>query len=196
MRPLPTCRGLILIQMSGNAHRPEKTEPSLTVLLNRMGKGDKEAGEQAIARVYDELHRIAHQRIRHERPGHILQTTALIHEAYMRLISGASLEFNDREHFYAIASRQMRRVLVDYALARNAEKRGGNIPHADVDQVQVAVAGEGIDVLALDHSLEKLEQIDIRAAQVVELKFFGGYTDKEVVDVVKTSLASVRRDWE
>jgi RNA polymerase sigma factor (TIGR02999 family) len=169
---------------------------NLTGLLQQMQAGDKVAGEKAVGLVYDELHRIAAKAIKSERPDHLLQTTALIHEAYARLVGSNSLEIRSRGHFFAIASRQMRRILVDHARARNAQRRGAGEVDIELDGTQIGLASRGIDLLLLDESLEELQRVDSRAAKVVELRFFGGYADQEVVEALGVSLATVRRDWE
>jgi len=168
----------------------------LTLLLNRMREGDREAAAQAVGLVYGELHRIASREMRREREGHTLQTTALVNEAYLRLAGSQSLEVQNRGHFFAIASQQMRRILVDHARSANALRRGGGAAKVDLDSVILGDGGESVDVLLLDESLEELQRVDPRAAQVVELRYFGGYTDKEVVEALGVSLATVRRDWE
>jgi len=161
-----------------------------------MRQGDQNAGEQAVAMVYDELHRIAAREMRREQRGHTLQTTALVNEAYLRLVGAKSLEIQNRGHFFAVASQQMRRILVDHARAAGTNKRGGFASKVSVDAVQVSVDQPGVDVLALDESLRELERLEPRAAQIVEMRYFGGYTDAEVVEALGLSLATVRRDWE
>jgi RNA polymerase sigma factor (TIGR02999 family) len=168
----------------------------LTVLLNRMRQGDREAGQKAVDLVYTELHRIAHGQMRRERPGHPLQATALVNEAYVKLVGGAHMEIQDRGHFFAVASQQMRRILVDYARAGRAQRRGGGATPVGLDQVQLAADARGIDILELDEALRELERLEPRAAQVVELRYFGGYTDNEVVEALGVPFATVRRDWE
>ena len=168
----------------------------LTLLLNRMQNGDRAAGEEAASRIYGELHRIASREMSRERPGHTLQTTALVNEAYLRLAAGGSLEIQSRGHFWAVASQQMRHILVDYARSAGAQRRGGGALQIDLDEVQAGTEGRSLDLLLLDESLSELERIEPRAAKVVELRYFGGYTDKEVVEVLGVSLATVRRDWE
>ena len=179
---------------------PEESGPAqpaqLTVLLNKMRHGDPHASEEAIQLVYGELHRIAAGQMRRERPGHTLQTTALVHEAYVRLIGAGSLELQNRGHFFAVASQQMRRVLVDHARSAHAQRRGGGVENVALDQVQIAGERQSVDVIMLDDALRELAQLDPRAAQIIELRYFGGYTDKEVVEVMGVSLATVRRDWE
>jgi len=171
-------------------------KPDLTLLLTQMQRGDDRAGEKAIALVYSELHRIASRELRREKPGHLLQTTALIHEAYTRLIGSDGLEIQNRTHFFAIASQQMRRVLVDYARANHAQKRGGGAAQVALDQVQAGFDPHTVDLVALDESLRELERIDPRAARVVEMRFFGGYKDPEIAEALGVSVPTLRRDWE
>jgi RNA polymerase sigma factor (TIGR02999 family) len=161
-----------------------------------MTDGDPGAAEQVVARVYDELHRIAAREMRRERPGHMLQTTALINEAYLRLAGAQSLEIQNRGHFFAVASQQMRRVLVDHARAAASQKRGSGVPLVDLDIVRIGAADSDAQLVALDDALKDLERLDRRAAKVVELKYFGGHTDREVAEVLNLSPATVRRDWE
>jgi RNA polymerase sigma factor (TIGR02999 family) len=168
----------------------------LTQLLNRMQAGDSAAADEAVPLIYDELHRIAARQMRGERPGHLLQTTALIHEAYSRLVGAGAMEIRNRDHFFAIASRQMRRILVDIARSENAQRHGGLAPKVALDQLQVGVEGHHLDLLLLDDALQKLESIDPRAAKVVELRYFGGHTDKEVAEALGVALSTVRRDWD
>ena len=178
--------------------KPELSD--LTALLNRMQRGDQPAGEQAVAMVYDELHRIASRALRGERPGHLLQTTALINEAYARMVGSKSLEIQNRGHFFAIVSQQMRRVLVDYARAQNAQRRGSGgiaLSLSDIDGGrQPGTTPRGVDLLLLDEALRDLQDVHPRAAQIVELRYFGGYTDHEVAEAVGVSFGTVRRDWE
>ena len=183
--------------MAKDPKPPGEAEPlNITLLLNRMRNGDAAAGEEAASLVYDELHRIAAREMRRESQGHTLQTTALVHEAYLRLAGSGSLEIQNRGHFFAVASQQMRRILVDYARSNNAQRRGGGAAKLDLDQLQIAAAPRSADVLSLDEALRELERIDPRAAKVVELRYFGGYTDKEVVEALGVSMGTVRRDWE
>jgi len=169
---------------------------NLTVLLNQMQHGDHQAAENAVGLVYGELHRIAARELRAERPGHLLQTTALINEAYARLVGSGGLNIQSRFHFFAIASQQMRRILVDYARARNAQRRGGGAINIGMEGVDVEAKSRSLDLLLLDESLRELLRIDARAAQIVELRFFGGYAEKEIAEALGLSLAMVRRDWE
>jgi RNA polymerase sigma factor (TIGR02999 family) len=160
-----------------------------------MRQGDRDAGDQALSQVYDELRRIASREMRREDPGHTLQTTALINEAYLRFVNAGSLQIENRGHFFAIASQQMRRILVDHARALRTQKRDGGA-RVEIEKIQLAGQGRNVDVLLLDEALRELEKVQPRAAQVVELRYFGGYTDKEVVEALGVSLATVRRDWE
>ncbi|MGD0360078.1 MAG: sigma-70 family RNA polymerase sigma factor [Bryobacteraceae bacterium] len=182
--------------MSGDPQTGDGDTGDLTVLLNRMQKGDRAAADEAAARVYSELHRIASREMRRERPGHNLQATALVNEAYLRLAAGGSLEVQSRSHFFAIASQQMRRILVDYARSAGAQRRGGGAVPVDLEEVRAGAEGRSVDLLSLDESLAELERLEPRAAKVVELRYFGGHTDKEVTEVLGISLATVRRDWE
>jgi RNA polymerase sigma factor (TIGR02999 family) len=177
--------------------RPEEPQAlQLTTLLRQMQQGDHDAGEKAVGLVYKELHRIASRQLRHERPGGTLETTALINEAYLRLSSGGSFAVESRGHFFAIAGQQMRRILVDHARARDAQRRGGGAVKLSLDQAHALSAPPDLDVLMLDDALRDFEKLEPRAAKVVELRYFGGYTDKQIVETLGVSLATVRRDWE
>jgi len=178
--------------------KPETSgAPDLTMLLNRMRLGDADAGNEAAAIVYRELHGIASRQMRKERPGHALQTTALVHEAYLRLLgSSPGFRIQDRAHFFALAARQMRHVLIEHARSSRAQRHGGGAVQVELDRVVLSTNDAGVDVLELNECLGELERIDARAAQVVELRYFGGYTDKEVVEALGISLSAVRRDWE
>ncbi len=176
---------------------PDMSETcNLTGLLQRMQAGDQVACERAVGMVYGELHKIASRELRGERPDHLLQTTALIHEAFAKLVGPQPLAIQNRGHFFAIASQQMRRILVDYARARNAQRRGSGAISVDLDGAQLGVAPRGIDLLLLDESLHELQLLDARAAKIVELRFFGGYSDREVVEALGVPMSTVRRDWE
>jgi RNA polymerase sigma-70 factor, ECF subfamily len=186
----------ILMQMPAKHQDSGQDAEPLTVLLNRMRQGDRNAGRRAVDLVYTELHKIAAGQMRRERPGHPLQTTALVNEAYLKLAGGGAMEIQDRGHFFAVASQQMRRILVDYARAGQAQRRGGGAQQVDLDLVRLGSEPRSIDVLALDEALKELERLEPRAGRIVELRYFGGYTDKEVVEALGIPLATVRRDWE
>ena len=182
--------------MSSGQKAGAEATGDLTLLLNRMQEGDPVAAEEAASRVYGELHRIASREMRRERPGHTLQTTALVNEVYLRLAAAGSLQIQSRAHFMAVASQQMRRILVDHARSAGAQRRGGGAIQIGLDEARAGVDGRSLDLLLLDESLAEFERIEPRAARVVELRYFGGYTDMEVVEALGVSLATVRRDWE
>jgi RNA polymerase sigma-70 factor (ECF subfamily) len=192
------CAVLYLFKVLTSAERLENTQPlDLTGLLNRMLQGDRIAGERAVALVYNELHRLASREMRLERPGHTLQTTALVNEVYLWFVGAGSLEIGNRGHFFAIASRQMRRILVDHARAANTQRRGGGAISAGLDEALLGAKEPSVeDVLLLDEALSELERIEPRAGQVVELRYFGGHTNQEAADALGVSLITVRRDWE
>jgi RNA polymerase sigma-70 factor (ECF subfamily) len=165
----------------------------LATLLARMRGGDADAADRVLNAVYAELHQIAARRMRREGRQHTLQPTALINEAYMRLLHGPDV-VHDRQHFLALAAQAMRRVLVDHARQKRSNKRGGGRERVTLDGLPGAEAYD-VDVLALDEALAELATLDARASRVVELRFFGGYTDKEVCEILGENLPRVRRDW-
>ena len=182
--------------MSPNHRRATEADGvRLTVLLNRMQIGDPEAGNQAIGIVYSELHRIASHHMHHERQGHTLQTTAVINEAYLRLVAGEPIEFRNRQHFLVLASQQMRRILIEHARARQRSKRGGDPFQMDLDQACLLALKDNADLLCVHEALEDLERLDQRAARIVELKYFGGCTDEEIAEALEVAVPTVRRDW-
>ncbi len=173
-----------------------ETEGSVTQLLRRYNQGDKAAADEIIPLLYDDLRRLARQRLRSERPGHTLGTTALVNECYLRLVQNRQLSAEDRNDFLAIASQTMRRVLVDYARARHRQKRGGDQSQVPLEEVDGFLSeSEADEVLSLDEALEKLRLADARAAQVVELRFFGGLTLQETAEVLGVSDKTVQRTW-
>jgi RNA polymerase sigma factor (TIGR02999 family) len=180
------------------SQQPKAASPpsKLTLLLNRMQRGDQDAAGQAAELVYAELHRIASRQMKRERPDHVLQTTALVHEAYLRLAGGKAFEVENRAHFFAVASQQMRRILVDFARTAHAQKRGSGEIAENLDALRVGVEGRSVDLLALDESLRELERLEPRAARVVEMRYFGGHTDREMAEALEVSVITVRRDWE
>lgn len=167
----------------------------VTQLLIDLQAGDEDAPEVLWEAVYDELRRIAHQRLRSERSGHTLNTTDLVHEAYLKLIDQSQTEWEDRVHFLAMASRIMRNILIDYARRRNAQKRGGGAPHVDIDRVMVSADASADMFLALDEALQRLTKLDERLGRVVEYRFFGGMTEEEIGHALGISKRTVRRDW-
>jgi len=157
------------------------------------------AGEQLIAAVYAELHRQAGRAMRHEADDHTLQTTALVHEAYIRLVDQRRVEWRNRAHFFGVAAQLMRRILVDHARRRHAGKRGSGQRHVSLDDVDVApeasTAPGGLDVLALDELLDRLTAMDESQARIVELRYFGGLSIEETAEVMEISPATVKREW-
>ena len=167
----------------------------LTRLLLAWRDGEPGAIDRLAPLVYDELRRQARLQLRGERAGHTLQPTALVHEAFLRLVGQSRAQWQNREQFFAVASRAMRRVLVDHARARMAAKRGDGQTFVVLDEARAASAPPGVDVLALDQALDRLAAIDPRQARVVELRYFGGLTAPETAAALDVSLATVNRDW-
>ncbi len=176
----------------------EKPNPgALTQLLIAWSQGDERALEQLAPLVYAELRKLAHRYMTRERAGHTLQTTALVHEAFLRLIGSPQEGWRNRSHFYAIATQMMRRILVDYARANSRAKRGGEstrIAIEDLDYLSASPALD-LDVIALDTALTKLAEIDPRRSRVVELRFFGGLSVEETAHVLKVAPDTIVRDW-
>ena len=163
-------------------------------LLRAWGDGDRRALDQLTPIVYDELRRLARRYMRGERPGHSLQTTALVNEAYMRLIDYKSMQWQNRAHFFAVSSQLMRRILVDHARRHNL-KRGGGVQHVSLEETAVLGDGRAADLVALDDAMDALGRIDHRKVQVVEMRFFGGLSVEETAEVLKVSPVTVMRDW-
>ena len=175
----------------------QSDQPQLTQLLVRMRSGDPSAAAQAMQAVYADLHQLAAGYMYREGSGHTLQPTALVHEAFLRLMGGAGADIQDRNHFFALAAQTMRRVLVDHAREKRAAKRGGGAVKVEMEDFHAASEQRhDLDVLAVDQCLQTLAQLDQRAARVVELRFFGGYTDKEVAEILNEKPAVVRADWD
>jgi RNA polymerase sigma factor (TIGR02999 family) len=151
--------------------------------------------DRLIPLVYDELHRLAHRYMRQERPGHTLQSTALVHEAYQRLIDSRNVHWQNRTHFFAVAAQLMRRILVDFARSRRYLKRGGQVERVPLAEVPDVSPERGPDLVALDDALSALAETDLRKSRVVELRFFGGLTVEETAEVLKVSPETVMRDW-
>jgi RNA polymerase sigma factor (TIGR02999 family) len=174
-------------------------ESDVTRLLQAWREGDRAALDDLIPLVYRELHGIASRHLARERPGHTLQSTALVHEAFLRLLGQREVDWQNRAHFFAIAASQMRRILVDHARRGSASKRGGtNRPSSIEDAVEVAapvIGLERIDALALDAALQELEALDPTQGRVVELRYFGGLTIEETATVLGLSTGSIKREW-
>jgi RNA polymerase sigma factor (TIGR02999 family) len=169
--------------------------PEITALLQAHGAGDAAALESLLARVYQELRRIARRRLRRERVGHTLAATDLVHEAFLKLVPLERVDWRNRAHFYAIASRAMRNVLVDHAVRRGAAKRGGGSDVASIAEADATTEQPLDDLIALSEALTRLERLDARQAQVVECRFFAGLSLEETAEVLNTSAATVSRDW-
>ena len=175
------------------------TTPStkeITQLLLAWSEGDQAALEKLTPLVYSELHRMARGYMVKERPGHTLQTTALINEAFMRLIDWKNVSWQNRAHFFSVAAQMMRRVLVDFARSRNYAKRGGGAQQISLDEEAIYHEDHGEEFIALDEALKRLAEFDQRKCQVVELRFFGGLSVEETAVVLKISRRTVMREWD
>jgi len=171
-----------------------RTTHEITDLLIAWGEGDREALDRLVPLVEAELHRLARGYLAKERPDHILQTTALINEAYMRLINWQNVSWQNRAHFFGVAAQMMRRILVDYAVKQKSEKRGGGAPHVTLDKVSAVFSERNPDLVALDAALDKLAALNPRQSRVIELHFFGGLALKEIAEVLVISHGAVKRD--
>jgi RNA polymerase sigma factor (TIGR02999 family) len=167
----------------------------ITRLLQAWGSGDSGALEELTPLVYNELHRLAHRYIAAEQPGHTLQTTALVHEAYLRLVDVKNLDWQNRAHFYGLCARLMRRILIDFARSQNYQKRGGHIPHVELEEAVTVSVVAGSELLELDEALKQLATLDARKSEVVALRFFGGLTVEETAAALQVSPETVMRDW-
>jgi RNA polymerase sigma factor (TIGR02999 family) len=174
----------------------QSSPQDITQLLHAWCRGEQAALDKLIPLVHHELHRRAHQYMQRERPGHVLQTTALVNEAYVALIDAKKPNYQDRAHFFAISAKLMRQILVHYARSRNSQKRGGRFRQVSLDEASICVPRPDADLVELDDALTALAQIDPRKARVVELRFFGGLSLEEVADVLKVSADTVWRDWD
>lgn len=174
---------------------PRRLRPHVTELLLAWGRGDRSALDELAPLVLHELRRLARLQMRGERHNHTLQTTALVNEAFLRLIDLRRIRWQDRAHFLALSARLMRRILVDYARSRNYQKRGGGAATVTLDDVIVSAPERGADLVALDDALEDLARMDSRKSQVVELRFFGGLTIEETAEALHVSPETVERDW-
>jgi RNA polymerase sigma factor (TIGR02999 family) len=167
----------------------------VTSLLVAWGRGDESALARLMPLVHQELHRLARRQMRGERSGHLLQTTALVNEAYVRLIDLSRVRWQDRAHFFAMASRLMRRILVDYARSKNYVKRGGGVRMVSLSEAAGAAGEQRADLVALDDALTALAAVDARKSQVVEMRFFGGLSVEETAEALHVSIQTVMRDW-
>jgi RNA polymerase sigma factor (TIGR02999 family) len=167
----------------------------VTRLLSDWSHGNVAALEKLAPLVYDELRRLARRHMQGQRPDHTLQTTALVHEAYLRLADKARPDFANRSHFFAVAAKAMRQILVDQARAHQRQKRGAGAAKLELDEAALVAPQEPRAILDLNDALERLARLDSRKAQVVELRYFGGLKEDEIADVLKVSAVTVRRDW-
>jgi len=192
--------GQRVIESDGEEAEPpvmsEKTRPvEVTGLLVAWSKGDEQAYEKLVPLVYGELHKLAHRHMSRERPGHTLQTTALVGEAYLRLVD-QKVHWQNRSHFFAIAAEVMRRILVDYARKRRYAKRGGAAAQqVELNEAMVMARERSRELVGLDEALKQLAKFDQRKSRVIELRFFGGLSVEETADVLKVSVNTVKRDW-
>lgn len=178
--------------ISNAAERNEE----ISEMLKAWGEGDRGAAERFMPLIYDELRRQARRYLDRERPNHTLQTTALVHEAYIRLNDQNKVRWQNRAHFFGVAAQMMRRILVNYAVGQKREKRGGSaIPIPLEESLQIAIADSEVDLLALDEALSRLDDLDSRQARIVELRYFSGLSIEETAEVLSISPATVKREW-
>jgi RNA polymerase sigma factor (TIGR02999 family) len=167
----------------------------VTELLVRWRSGEREALDCLLPLVYDELRRIARHYLQNERADHTLQSTALVNEAYMRMVAQNLPEWQNRAHFFAVAAQLMRQILVDYARSRCASKRGGNVCKVSLNEAEDQALAADVDIVALDNALKELSEMDPQQGRVVELKFFAGLSNEDAAEVLKVSPSTVKRDW-
>jgi RNA polymerase sigma-70 factor, ECF subfamily len=172
------------------------SQQRVTELLQRWSNGDGAALAELTPLVYDELRRVAHHHLGGQRPDHTLQTTALVNEAYLRLADQTNPQWQDRAHFFAVAARAMRQILVSYARSQQSQKRGGGALKVELDEAALLSPEQSKEIVELHEALEQLSTLDSRKAQIVELKYFGGLNYDEIAEVLKISRITVRRDWE
>jgi RNA polymerase sigma factor (TIGR02999 family) len=170
-------------------------DPRVTTLLQSLSEGNRQALEDLMPLVYDEMRRIARGRLRYERSNHTLNTTALVHEAYLKLAQISRLQWQSRSHFLAIAAQAMRQVLVNYALSRKRQKRGGGIVPVPLEEAEILPDEGAEQILAVDAALQKLEALNPRHSRIVEYRYFGGLTIEETAAALEASPATVKREW-
>jgi RNA polymerase sigma factor (TIGR02999 family) len=175
---------------------PSVSQQRVTDLLMRSNQGDDAALAELTPLVYEELRRLAHHHMSAQRPDHTLQTTALVNEAYLRLADQTNPRWQNRAHFFAVAARAMRQILVSYARSQQSQKRGGGALKVGLDQAALVSPEQSQEIVDLHEALERLAALDLRKAQVVELKYFGGLNYDEMAEVLKISRITARRDWE
>jgi RNA polymerase sigma-70 factor, ECF subfamily len=172
-----------------------RSSHDVTGLLEAWSQGDKAALDELTPLVHDELCHLAHHYMRRERGGHTLQTTALVNEAYMRLVDQQSVQWQSRAHFFAVAAQVMRHILIDHARTRGREKRGGEAQRVSLDEAETMSAERAAELLALDEALNELARIDERRSKVVELRYLGGLSIEETAEVLKVKPITISRDW-
>jgi RNA polymerase sigma factor (TIGR02999 family) len=182
-------------RMDGLDEAASASTHDITRLLQAWSSGDEGALERLTPLVYDQLHRLAHSYMSREQAGQTLQTTALVHEVYLRLVDVENVDWQNRAHFYGLCARLMRRILIDFARSRNYQKRGGQIPHIELEEAATVSAVVGSELLAVDEALKQLAAVDTRKSEVVELRFFGGLTVEETAAALGVSPETVMRDW-
>ncbi len=170
-------------------------ENRITLLLGKLTEGNRGIVDALLPLVYDELRKLAQWQLRGERPDHTLSATALVHEAYLKLVDQDQVTWQNRAHFFAIAAQAMRRILINYAQSRMAQKRGGGEPVVTFNEELMQAEAKAEDLLALDEALNKLESLSPRQSQIVEYRFFGGLNHQEIAEVLKMSEPTVRREW-
>jgi RNA polymerase sigma-70 factor, ECF subfamily len=173
---------------------PHQDSPSITDYLVQLRAGDREAMDQLLPLVYEQLRRLAHRQLLNERSDHTLDTAGLVHETYLKLVDITRVEWQDRAHFFAVAARAMRRILVDYARRHRAERRGGGLSPVSLGEEEV-VAERGETLLALDEALDRLAAFSQRLSQVVECRYFAGLTEEETAEALGVTTRTVQRDW-
>jgi RNA polymerase sigma factor (TIGR02999 family) len=174
---------------------PSVSQQRVTDLLTRWSHGDDAALEELTPLIYEELRRLAHHYMKGERPDHTLQTTALVNEVYLRLADQTNPDWQSRAHFYAVAARAMRQILVSYARSNRAQKRGGGGARIELDEAAIMSPEQSNEIVDVHEALQRLSRLDERKARVVELKYFGGLNHDEIAEVMKISTITVRRDW-
>jgi RNA polymerase sigma-70 factor (ECF subfamily) len=174
----------------------QTTEKPITQILSELKNGEQHALDELLPMVYDELRRLANSYLRKERSNHTLQPTALVHEAYLRLVGQHEINWQNRAHFFGVSARLMREILIEYARGRSRQKRGGEFKtQIELDSAVSFSSAKQLDVVAVDEALTKLEKLDERQARIVEMKFFGGLTVEEIAEVLGISPATVKREW-
>jgi RNA polymerase sigma factor (TIGR02999 family) len=181
--------------MAAYERAADSDRKSITDLLLQVRQGTPDAMDRLFPLVYGELHRIAHRQLQGERPGHTLGTTGLVHETYIKLVDQNRVEWRDRGHFFALAARAMRRILVDYARRYRALRRGGGVRHLSLHDDDATTDERGETLIGLDEALERLAALNPRLSQVVECRYFGGLTEEETAEALGVTARTVQRDW-